>query len=56
MKAQPTYPSDKPGVLIDYVLLRPQKQWRVVEVNVLEEKVASDHRPLLVVVEWQTEK
>jgi endonuclease/exonuclease/phosphatase family metal-dependent hydrolase len=47
-----TFPSDKPAIEIDHVLLRPAKSWRVIEVKVIEEKVASDHRPLLVVVEW----
>lgn len=45
-----TYPSDEPIRQIDYVLMRPADRWEVVEVRVLEEKVASDHRPLLVVL------
>ncbi len=52
MKGEPTYPSDKPRVQIDYVLLRPAGQWRVIEVTVIEEKIASDHRPLLAVLEY----
>ena len=50
-KHPPTWPSDKPTVAIDYILLRPAKQWRVVEFKVIDEKVASDHRPVLAVVE-----
>ncbi|MEX2215466.1 MAG: endonuclease/exonuclease/phosphatase family protein [Phycisphaeraceae bacterium] len=49
---QPTYPSDKPSVQIDYVMFRPAKRWKVIEVKVIEEKIASDHRPLLVVLEY----
>jgi len=52
MKAQPTVPSEKPTVLIDYVMFRPAKRWRVIEVQVIEEKVASDHRPVLAVLEF----
>ncbi len=52
MKAQPTIPSGEPRSLIDYVLFRPATRWRVIEVQVLEEKVASDHRPVLAVLEW----
>jgi endonuclease/exonuclease/phosphatase family metal-dependent hydrolase len=47
----PTYPSDKPTRQIDYVLYRPASRWKVVENRVLDEPVASDHRPLLVVLE-----
>ncbi|MDR3619999.1 MAG: endonuclease/exonuclease/phosphatase family protein [Paludisphaera borealis] len=47
----PTYPADKPNSQIDYVLVRPAPRWKVVETRVLDEPVASDHRPLLVVLE-----
>lgn len=46
-----TYPADRPARQIDYVLVRPANRWKVVETRVLEEPVASDHRPLLVVLE-----
>jgi len=45
-----TFPADKPDRWIDYVMCRPAKRWQVVEVRVLEEPVASDHRPLLAVL------
>jgi endonuclease/exonuclease/phosphatase family metal-dependent hydrolase len=45
-----TFPSDKPRKWIDFVLVRPAERWQVVEVRVLDESVASDHRPLLAVV------
>jgi len=47
----PTFPADKPRSQIDFVLVRPAKRWRVVETRVVDEPVASDHRPLLVVLE-----
>ena len=46
-----TFPADKPVRRIDYVLLRPAEAWRVVETTVIDEPVASDHRPMLAVVE-----
>jgi endonuclease/exonuclease/phosphatase family metal-dependent hydrolase len=45
-----TFPAERPGKWIDYVLVRPAEKWEVVEVRVIEEAVASDHRPLLAVV------
>ena len=49
----PTHPAAKPRRQIDFVLSRPVGQWKLVESRVLDEPVASDHRPLLVVLEWQ---
>lgn len=48
----PTWPSDQPRMKNDYVFFRPIDGWRVVEKQVINERVASDHRPLLVVLEW----
>jgi endonuclease/exonuclease/phosphatase family metal-dependent hydrolase len=48
-----TYPSGKPAKWIDYVLVRPAERWEVVEVGVLDEPIASDHRPLLAVLRWK---
>ena len=45
-----TFPSRKPDRWIDYVLVRPAERWEVVEARVLDEPVASDHRPLLAVL------
>lgn len=46
-----TSPAPTPRRQIDYVLVRPVSRWRVVEVQVLDEPVASDHRPLLATLE-----
>lgn len=46
-----TFPSEKPEKQIDYVLVRPAARWKTVEARVLKEPVASDHSPLLVVLE-----
>ncbi len=45
-----TVPSDTPRQQIDYVLFRPADTFKVIETKVLEEKVASDHRPVLAVL------
>ncbi len=47
----PTFPSEVPTDQIDYVLVRPAPRWKTIEARVLDEPVASDHRPLLVVLE-----
>lgn len=36
----------------DYVLVRPAGEWRVIEARTLDDRTASDHRPVLAVVEW----
>ena len=46
-----TYPAGKPSKQIDYVLHRPSKFWQVLETKVLKEAVASDHRPILAVLQ-----
>lgn len=47
-----TIPSDTPKQQIDYVLFRPADTFKATEASVIEEKVASDHRPVLAVIEW----
>lgn len=46
-----TYPAAEPIKQIDYVLYRPATAFRVVEARVIDEPVASDHRPVLVVLD-----
>ena len=48
---QPTFPSTKPSRRIDYIMYKPKGRWKVVEVRVIDEKVASDHCPVFVVLE-----
>jgi endonuclease/exonuclease/phosphatase family metal-dependent hydrolase len=38
---------------IDYVLVRPGDPWQVIEAKVIPEPVASDHDPVLLVLEWR---
>lgn len=49
----PTFPSDAPDRMIDYVLVRPSSRFRVIEHRVLDEAIASDHRALVVDLEIQ---
>ncbi|QDT56806.1 hypothetical protein Pan44_48660 [Caulifigura coniformis] len=46
-----TTPVGRPTRQIDFIFLRPESQWKVIEVKVLDEAVASDHRPILATVE-----
>ena len=47
----PTAPAKNPKSKIDYVLFRPAHLWRVIETKVIDEEKASDHRPVLSVLE-----
>lgn len=47
----PTYPAGDPTRQIDDVLIRPSGCFTLVEARVIKEAVASDHRPLLVVLD-----
>jgi endonuclease/exonuclease/phosphatase family metal-dependent hydrolase len=42
-----------PRSVIDYILVRSCDPWQVKEVIIPDEPVASDHDPVLVVLEWQ---
>jgi len=48
---RPTFPSVKPVRRIDYIMYKPKGRWKVVEVRVVDEKVASDHCPVFAVLE-----
>lgn len=47
----PTIPVVNPNKTIDFVLMRPKDAFRVVEHRVIDERYASDHLPVLVVLE-----
>jgi endonuclease/exonuclease/phosphatase family metal-dependent hydrolase len=51
-KAQPTltFPADRPEREIDFIGYRPQDRFEVLEYRVVDERVASDHRPVLMVL------
>ena len=50
-KPLPTVPVARPTTQIDYILFRPATRWKVIEVKVLDEAVASDHRAIFAVLE-----
>jgi endonuclease/exonuclease/phosphatase family metal-dependent hydrolase len=47
----PVVPTGRPG-RVDHVLVRPLTGWRVIDSKVVDAPIASDHRPVLVVLEW----
>lgn len=47
---QRTSPANRPARQIDFILSRPLDDWTVLETRVLDEPIASDHRPLLAVL------
>lgn len=49
--ATPTAPATKPRSRIDYVFYRSASSFRLIESQVIPEAVASDHRPVLAVLE-----
>jgi endonuclease/exonuclease/phosphatase family metal-dependent hydrolase len=46
-----TSPSTNPKVQIDYVLYRPESALKLVSVEVINEAIASDHRPVLAMLQ-----
>lgn len=46
-----TFRSDRPDREIDFIVYRPGERFRVIESRVIDEPVASDHRPVLLVLE-----
>jgi endonuclease/exonuclease/phosphatase family metal-dependent hydrolase len=50
-----SFPADKPDRKIDYVLLPKGHQWEIVSAHVIDEPVASDHRPVVVELKWKAE-
>jgi endonuclease/exonuclease/phosphatase family metal-dependent hydrolase len=47
----PSIPVVNPRSKIDHVFVRPAKRWKVIETHVIDEQVASDHRPVVVTLE-----
>ncbi len=50
-KTYPTFPSSDPQRQIDYILFRPPHGWSIKKVQVLDEPIASDHCPIMAVLE-----
>lgn len=52
----PTWPSSNPKEKLDYVMFLPPECFRIIETKVIDEKLASDHCPLLVILELLPKK
>ena len=48
---EPTSPADRPRKAIDHIFVRPRDRWKVIGTRVIDEPVASDHRPVVVELE-----
>lgn len=48
-----SFPSNEPDRCIDYILVRHHQKVQVLQTEVLNEPVASDHRPVMVEIKWQ---
>lgn len=48
--ARLTFPSVEPVKEIDFIFAAPRGDWRIAEVRVIDERVASDHRPVFAVL------
>jgi len=48
---KPTFPAVGPKRKIDYIMYKPKSRWRVIELRVIDEKVASDYCPVFAVLE-----
>jgi endonuclease/exonuclease/phosphatase family metal-dependent hydrolase len=46
-----TCPSDVPREKIDHIFVRPGERWKVIEVKVIDDRIASDHRPVMAKLE-----
>ena len=53
--AIPTFPSGQPTKQIDYIVAYPSRSVQVMSVAIAEHTLASDHLPLLAVVQLQSE-
>lgn len=54
-KPKPTFPSDNPTKKIDYVMFYPKYRWRVLETEVIQDSIASDHCAYVVSIELLVE-
>jgi endonuclease/exonuclease/phosphatase family metal-dependent hydrolase len=48
----PPNPAGRPRRRIDYVMVRPAASWLTIESRYVDAPLASDHQPVLVVLEW----
>lgn len=46
-----TIPTSKPSRQIDYIFVQPKERWKIIESQVLDEDIASDHRAIFSIIE-----
>lgn len=51
LNPKPTFPSDSPIKKIDYVMFYPAERWKVLDTEVIQDSIASDHCAYLVTLE-----
>jgi endonuclease/exonuclease/phosphatase family metal-dependent hydrolase len=49
---EPLGPQGVPRRRVDHVLARPASRWHTEDAQVVDDRVASDHRPVIVTLEW----
>jgi endonuclease/exonuclease/phosphatase family metal-dependent hydrolase len=47
-----TYEDDNRRIKIDHVLVKPRERFRVLEARVIDDRVSSDHRPVVVKLQY----
>ena len=52
---EPTFPSDSPAKKIDYIMFYPKYRWRVLDTEVIQDSIASDHCAYVVSIELLAE-
>lgn len=46
-----TIPASKPSRQIDYIFVQPKERWKIIESQILDEDIASDHRAIFSIIE-----
>ena len=54
--ARATFPADEPAVEIDFIVTGPADHWGTNVAEVIDESIASDHRPVIAVLEAPTDR
>jgi endonuclease/exonuclease/phosphatase family metal-dependent hydrolase len=47
----PSFPVVSPKSKIDHIFVHPAARWRIIETHVMDEEMASDHRPVVATLE-----
>jgi len=50
---EPLGPQGLPRRRVDHVLARPAARWHTEDAEVVDDRIASDHRPVIVTLEWE---